>query len=303
MPDPLATLSAIKDAKVDARVPLSQLTTWKVGGPAAFMVDVRTERSLKEVLAVVGELGLPMLVLGNGSNVLFSDGGFSGAVVRLSGELALVEVGALEVVSGAGAALGMLVAEAGRVGLSGLEFALGIPGTVGGAIMSNTGAYSGSCAAVLGSVETMTAEGEARTYEEFVDAYRAPLVPRAEVVTAATFVLVDAPVHEIKDRMDWIRIDRKQTQPWGKATAGSVFKNPPGESAGRLIDQCGLKGRPVGAARISEVHANFIVNEGGATAADIRALMSLAASEVKERFGVVLEPEVRMIGFEGEDDL
>ncbi|HEY5532420.1 MAG TPA: UDP-N-acetylmuramate dehydrogenase [Candidatus Anoxymicrobiaceae bacterium] len=302
MPDPLAALADIDNAKVERDFPLSRFTTWKVGGPARFVIEVRTGRALVQVLGACASAGLPVMTLGNGSNVLFSDSGYRGVVLRLTGEFALVETGALEIAAGGGAGLGVLVARASRAGLTGLEFAVGIPGTVGGAVMTNAGAFSGSCASLLARVETMDLLGEARVHEGFKNEYRSHLVPEDEIVTSATFVMAQAPKEEIRERADSFRKLRFRTQPLGKATAGSVFKNPAGTSAGKLIDECGLKGRSLGAARISEIHANFIINEGGATARDIKALMEVAAHEVRERFGICLKAEVKLIGFEGEEN-
>jgi UDP-N-acetylmuramate dehydrogenase len=302
MPDPLAALADIDDAEVDRDVPLSRFTTWKVGGPARYFIEVRTQRALVQALGVCASAGLPVRTLGNGSNVLFSDSGYRGVVLRLTGELALVETGVLKIAAGGGAGLGVLVAGASRTGLAGLEFAVGIPGTVGGAVMTNAGAFSGSCASLLERVETIDLRGESRVHEGFKNEYRSHLVPEDEIVTSATFVMAQAPKEEIRERADSFMRLRRQTQPLGKATAGSVFKNPAGASAGRLIDECGLKGRSLGAARISEIHANFIVNEGGATARDIKALMEVAAREVRESFGICLEAEVKLIGFEGEEN-
>ena len=220
--------------------------------------------------------------------------------MKLEGELAAVEISVEVMRAGAGAPLAAAAARAMRASLSGLEFAVGIPGTVGGAIMTNAGAFSCSVAGVLQSVSTITRSGEPRVHQEFLDRYRSALVPGDEIVTGASFGLEVKPVPEIMKIADEMKLKRGTAQPRGEATAGSVFKNPVGGSAGRLIEECGLKGISLGAAHVSERHANFIVNEGGATAADIKGLIDMIVEEVRERFGVVLEPEVGIVGFEKE---
>jgi UDP-N-acetylmuramate dehydrogenase len=240
------------------------------------------------------------LVLGNGSNVLASDEGFGGVVLRPTAGLATVEVGVSRIRAGAGAALGSVVKEAARASLSGLEFAVGIPGTVGGAVMTNAGAFSGNIAGVIELARAITGDGEQHEYESFTNGYRESLVPVKEILTSATFRLAEAPFASIKKRVDEVWAMRRETQPHGRACAGSVFKNPSGDSAGRLIEACGLKGESVGGARVSELHANFIINEGAASAADIKTLIEKVAKAVNEGFGITLETEVELIGFEEE---
>ena len=229
------------------------------------------------------------MVLGNGSNVLVSDAGFGGAVFRLKESLASVEVDGEALDAGGGALLGAAVSKALRASLSGLEFALGIPGTVGGAVMTNAGTFVGSIAASLSTVEAVDRSGEPMTIDRFEDVYRAPLIEEELVVAGACFGLTRADGASIRGRMDEVRSRREGSQPQTAATAGSVFKNPPGEPAGRLLDQCGLKGKTVGGASVSGVHANFIVNNGGATSADIKTLMDTMAREVERTFGVRLQ--------------
>ncbi|MFH1149625.1 MAG: UDP-N-acetylmuramate dehydrogenase [Actinomycetota bacterium] len=297
---PLLEALSETGARVEASVPLSRHTTWKVGGPADFMAWVGSTGVLAGILSVVRSRGVGSMVLGNGSNVLFSDDGYRGVVLRLSGELSGVSIEGERVHAGGGAGLGAAVEAAARAGLAGLEFAFGIPGTIGGAVMTNAGAFSSSVSDRLMSVETLGPEGESRTYESFEAGYREALVPDREVVVATVFDLARDGAGEVRARMKESASARRASQPGG-ATAGSVFKNPGGDHAGRLLDLCGLKGRREGGAWISEVHANFIVNDGSASASDIRTLMSLAAEEVFQRFGVRLEPEVSLIGFEGRE--
>lgn len=297
MPGPLESLSKVKDARLELDVPFSRLTTWKAGGPARFMLRASTQRAVVQILYITCEHELPLLIIGNGSNILASDGGFEGVVLRLEGELSHARTVKDRLESGSGASLGTAVTKAAWASLSGLEFAIGIPGTVGGALMMNAGAFSGTVAGVLESARTLTLDGEMREHDRFEAVYREPLLPAGEIVMSAAFRLLVASGSEISRRVKATRLERRAKQPWGEATAGSVFKNPEGDTAGRLIDSCGLKGREVGGARVSELHANFIINTGRASASDIRALIDIVAEEVKARFDVALELEVKLVGF------
>jgi UDP-N-acetylmuramate dehydrogenase len=297
----VANLSRLSGVTITEDVPFSEITTWKVGGPARLLVDVESAPALKGILLRLADPAVRLMVLGNGSDVLVSDEGFDGVVLRLRGDLSAVAVDGDILKAGAGAMLGSATVLAGRESLSGLEFALGIPGTVGGAIMTNAGAFDGDVASVVERVDALTREGETRTFTEFEGGYRMPLVPESSIVTAATLRLRKDSSDSIKSRMKDARMKREGSQPLGEATAGSVFKNPRGESAGRLIDACDLKGSSIGGAAVSRVHANFIVNEGGASAGDILKLMERITSEVESRFGVRLEPEVRLVGFDKEN--
>ncbi len=292
-----AELRRVTGASVEEDVPLSAFTSWRTGGPARYLITVSTPGSLTDSVKALDDVGVPLLVLGNGSNVLVADSGFSGAVMRLKDQMATVEVDGQAIVAGAGALLGAAVSKALRASLSGLEFAVGIPGTVGGAVMTNAGTFAGRTAASLVSVEAVDRNGGTLTVEEFDDVYRTALVADDLIVAAARFDLHPEDSASMRSRMDEVRSRREGSQPLGTATAGSVFKNPPGEAAGRLLDQCGLKGASVGGAAVSDVHANFIINNGTATSADIKALIDLMAREVDDAFGVRLEPEVRLVGF------
>ncbi len=282
---------------VSRGVRLSTLTTWRVGGPARYVIDVSSERALVAVVERARTSGLPFLVLGKGSNVLVSDAGFDGAVIRLGGELAAVDVEGEELTAGGGASLRATALRAEEESLSGLEFLSGIPGTAGGAVATNAGAFGRNTASVLARVRTVGPDGARRSREGFEDGYRCSLVGPGEIVFAATFKLRREDVATVKSLTREFRSRREASQPLREATAGSVFKNPPGEAAGRLLDRCGVKGLEVGGARVSNVHANFIVNDGEASAADIGELMKLMAARVRERFGIELEPEVRLVGF------
>lgn len=295
-------LKKIDDLSFEKNVPLSEYTTWKVGGPADFFVVVRSEKALFKLVEITVGDSIPLLVIGNGSNLLVSDTGFRGVVVRLSGDLAEVSCGDAEVLAGGGTLLSHVIVEAARCGLAGLEFAFGIPGTAGGGVMTNAGAFSGCLSDVLLYVRALDLEGSIKTYESFEQRYRHPLIPSGEIVIETAFKMRKASSEEVEKRLDEVRAERKKTQPWGMATAGSVFKNPEKGPAGRLIEECGLKGMRVGGAKISEVHANFIINTGGASASEIYILIELVRSAVMEKFGIALDTEIQLVGFPSEGE-
>jgi len=300
LPDLEKLLKKIDFLSYEKSVPLSKYTTWKVGGPAEFFAMVSSEKALLELIEITVENSTPIFVIGNGSNLLVSDSGLRGVVIRLSGELARVLCGEEEVFAGGGALLSQVIVEATRSGLSGLEFAFGIPGTIGGGVMTNAGAFSGRVSDVLANIRALDMNGRTKMYESFTGRYREPLIPPDEIVIGASFKMIKDSKEKVEKRLDEVRAKRKKTQPWGMATAGSVFKNPESAFAGELIEKCGLKGKRVGGAKISETHANFIINTGDASASDIYALIELARSAVAERFGVVLELEVQLVGFSSE---
>lgn len=292
-------LSNIEGLSVQTGVPLSRYTTWKVGGPAEYLVWADSWNAVVEVERLSEQADVDLMVLGRGSNILVADEGVKGILMRLKGELSNIEINGDEVNAGGGSLMSSVVTEAYRSSLSGLEFTFGIPGTVGGGVMMNAGAFDGVLSDVVRRVLTLGPGGEARRYEQFRGGYRVPMVPAGEVVCEAVFGLRTAEKNEIRKLMDRVRARRRETQPWGMSTAGSVFKNPSDSAAGDLIERCGLKGKSVGKAKISDIHANFIINDGGASASDIKALMELASREVYSRFQVKLEPEVQLVGFEG----
>lgn len=296
--DLASIISPMEGLLVASDVPLDKLSTWRAGGPAKLLVEALSLEALRAVVVRAREMSVPVLVLGNGSNILVSDAGFDGIVLRLKGELAKISLDGATLSAGGGAGLQAAASMTIKASLGGLEFAVGIPGTVGGAVMTNAGTRQGSVASVLQDVSTLSPEGTDVVFKEFEDRYREPLVPRGSIVTAATFRLESAEEQVLRTRVEEARSMRASSQPQGSATAGSVFKNPPGDSAGRLIDACGLKGKVLGGASVSTVHANFIVNEKAASAADIKGLMDLVAATVKSKMGVALEPEVTLIGFE-----
>ena len=277
-------------------------TSYRIGGPADLLVLPDTAEELAFVLGVAGAHGVAVTMLGGGSNVLVGDGGIRGVAVKLGRGFARVawtvdgDVG--RATAGAAVQLGRLSRAAARRALAGLEFAEGIPGSVGGALAMNAGAYGGNLASVVDAVEGVLPDGTRRTLPaaDLAFDYRRAVLPAGFVVTAVGFRLVRDAADAIAARMEDVRRRRVAAQPHGLPNGGSVFKNPAHDHAGRLIEAAGLKGARAGGARISDRHANFIVNEGRARAADVKALIEMAQRVVWERSGVWLEPEVRLVG-------
>ena len=300
MADIVRSLQSLRGIDAQKDAPLAHHTTWKVGGPAELLVHANDVSSLGVLLEIIREEELPLFVLGNGSNVLVSDRGLEGVTMRLGGEFNSISVNGEKLMAGGGAPLGLVVGKALKASLEGFEFAVGIPGTVGGSVMTNAGALSGSIAGVIAEVETVALNGEKTRHSDIEDSYRSRLVPGNDIVTGAVFLLKSGPADRIREIAESIMERRKTTQPWGMATAGSVFKNPPGDYAGRMIEECGLKGKRMGGARVSDTHANFITNDGTAKASDIKSLIDLVRGEVKARFGIELELEIQLVGFDKE---
>lgn len=284
------------------REPMSRHTTFQIGGPADRLVTVEAVSQLKGLLAVLREEGMPFLLLGKGSNLLVSDRGIRGAVLLLSGELKRVELlsGGL-VRAGAGASLASVCAFARDRGLTGLEFAWGIPGSVGGAAYMNAGAYGGEMKDVMERVFHLSPAGEegSASGEKLRFSYRkSRYTGGREVITSVEYRLSPGDPAQIAAQMEDLMARRKGKQPYDMPSAGSVFKRPAGYYAAALIEECGLKGRQVGGAQVSPKHAGFIVNTGGATCADVLELIRQIQREVYERKGVRLEPEIRVTGEE-----
>ena len=276
--------------------PLAPFTWLKLGGPAQFLVQPRTIDELLEVVRACREAHIPLRLLGGGSNLLIRDEGVSGAVVRLAGEgFAQIETDGERVKAGAAALLSTVISHAVKEGLAGLETLVGIPGTVGGALAGNAGGRSGDVGQVVESVTVMTPAGEilTRSEDELTFAYRSSNLDEF-VILDATFRLQPDDPEEITRRMRKLWIIKKTTQPLSFQSAGCIFKNPRGMSAGLLIDQAGLKGTRIGNTEISDRHANFIVAHPGATSQDVLRLIDLARSKVAEQFGVDLELEIKI---------
>jgi UDP-N-acetylmuramate dehydrogenase len=285
-------------ACVEADYPVSRLTTVGTGGPARFLARPGDAVELEEVLRWAAAEGLEMAVVGLGSNLLVADEGYDGVVVRLSRALARIEREGERIVCGGGATLAAVVKRATGWGLSGIEFGCAIPGTAGGAVRMNAGAYGGEMRDVLDEALVVGAGGARRGGAEALEmTYRRSNVARGEVVAEVVLRLVPGDPAAIRETVADMQRRRREAQPAKVRTFGSVWKNPDGElSAGRMLEACGLKGFAVGGARISPVHANFIENTGGARSADVVALMREARRRAHEQFGVDLEHEVQMLG-------
>jgi UDP-N-acetylenolpyruvoylglucosamine reductase len=283
---------------VERDYPLARLTTIRTGGPADWFARPDSSETLSDLLAWAAGEGLEVGVVGSGSNLLVADEGVRGLVMKLDGSLATIERDGTRLICGGGARLPQASALAAREGLSGVEFGVNIPGTVGGAVKMNANAYGGELGRVLEWVEVAAPEGSRRRRpEELGFAYRTSNLGPREVVARASFALEPGEPEEIKEVLAVMRARRKAAQPSGIKTFGSTFKNPDeGPSAGVLLDGAGCRGLQVGGARFSEKHANFVENTGEATTADVITLMSEGRRRVGERFGVELEPEVQFLG-------
>jgi len=299
-PEARAALSEALGEAVRFDVPLSRFTSLRVGGAADALASPPNREALARALRVCAAHRLPVTLLGNGFNTLVRDGGVEGVVLRLAALREIRREGA-ELVAEAGVSHASLTRHCTQHGLSGLEFAAGIPGTVGGWIAMNAGVPDREVKDVVRAVEVMEGDGARRCLP--ADALRfeyrrAPGLPAGAVVVAAAFRVRESSRAEVQGEVDRHLAKRARSQPLDVPSCGSVFKNPPGDFAGRLIEAAGLKGARSGGAEISQVHANFIVNRGGATAGDVLALIERARREVRVRSGVELEPEVRIVGRE-----
>ena len=278
--------------------PMFRHTTFKVGGPADVLFLPESEDQLVRALAIARDAGTPCIVIGNGSNLVVRDGGIRGLVIALGeGMAAIVRTGDT-LTAWAGASLARVSAYAQTSGLSGLEFASGIPGTLGGGCAMNAGAYGGQLSdALIDARVLLDGEVKTLTVDDMQMGYRTSLPLReGGIVISARFALTPDDPEAIAARMRELNARRRDKQPLNHPSAGSTFKRPEGYFAGALIEQAGLKGRRVGGAQVSEKHAGFIVNTGGATATDILTLIGVVQDEVLARFGVRLETEVRILG-------
>lgn len=281
--------------------PLERFTTMRVGGPADLFGEVRNLFELRGIVRFARSRDIPLFLIGRGSDLVISDAGIGGLVVLV--RAAGVRTEGEQLRAEAGVQMAKLATTGKDAGLSGLEFGLAIPGTVGGAVWANAGAHGADVRGVLSSALVAGADGEERALgpQELGMDYRETELKhshpgRPDVVLEATFTLEPAEPDTIAQRLDDIRRWRQEHQPIGQRSAGSVFRNPEGDSAGRIIDELGLKGRRVGGAQISPKHANFIVNTGGATATDVRALGELVRAAVRRERGVELAYEVEFVG-------
>jgi UDP-N-acetylmuramate dehydrogenase len=277
---------------------LADLTSFGIGGPCDFFVTVENEDELGAAMAAAYHCSIPAFCLGAGTNLLISDRGVRGLVVKLGESFASIKINSVHVIAGAAAQFRALVESVVDRGLAGLEFGEGIPGTVGGGLVMNAGAFSGEMARVVTFVHGVMQTGEPRalTKDEVGFAYRRTALPPRFVITRVDFDLVTGERGGLWQRVLELRAKRATRQPGDFPNAGSVFRNPPGFFAGRLMEAAGLKGTRMGGAAFSEQHANFIVNLGGARADEVRALMELARGKVHESTGLMLEPEVKLVG-------
>jgi len=279
--------------------PMSRHTSFKVGGPARFFVNVESTAELVLVIALCKHEDMPYAIIGRGSNLLVSDEGFDGVVIHIGDALSRSFIDDTTITAAAGISLGSLAMKAYESGLTGLEFAAGIPGSLGGAVIMNAGAYGGEMKDVITSVTVVGPEGKPFEIpaEEMDFGYRSSRAAKEQlIVLSAKLQLAHGNKEEIKARMDELAAKRREKQPLEFPSAGSTFKRPEGNYAGALIEAAGLKGYSIGGAQVSEKHAGFVINKGGATAADIYSLCNYVREKVRESSGISLELEVKTLG-------
>jgi len=285
-------------ARLQMNQSLAEFTSFRIGGPADLLVAVENEAELMLAKRAAHLAGVPTFCLGHGTNLLVSDRGIRGLVIRLGDGFNRIAIDDVRVTAGAGVDFGALVETVVERGLEGLEFGEGIPGTVGGGLVMNAGAFGGEIARVVRLVHGVTEAGEALalTPKEVNFAYRRTNLPAHFVITRVDFELRHGDREALRARVLEVRRKRAARQPRGVPNAGSIFKNPPGNFAGRLLETAGMKGHRIGDAAFSEQHANFIVNLGNARARDVHALIETARAKVKASSGVLLETEVKLVG-------
>lgn len=279
-------------------VPLSSMTTFKTGGSANAVISPNSEENLAKLLCLCTEAEIRPFVLGNGSNVLFPDAGYAGVILHIADGFEQILCKESKIYCGAGVSLSRLCTFALAHALTGLEFAFGIPGCVGGATYMNAGAYGGEMKDVVSKCHHVSLAGEKgeRTLADIAFGYRSSIYKTTgDVITGIEFDLMPGDAGQIKEKMNDLLARRKAKQPVEFPSAGSVFKRPEGYFAGTLIEQCGLKGKQIGGAQVSTKHAGFIINTGNATSADVCRLIAYVQDQVKRQTGVALEPEVRVI--------
>ncbi|WP_165171140.1 UDP-N-acetylmuramate dehydrogenase [Adlercreutzia sp. ZJ242] len=289
------------DGDIYAHEPMARHTTYRIGGPARFYVRAGSIGALTRLVDVCEKEGVPWVVVGRGSNLLVADEGFPGVVISLGRDFRSFRFDAERscFVAGAGVLLSAVVQEAFRRSVAGLEFAVGTPGTIGGALRMNAGTRDEWIGSRVASVTTLRpGRGlERRAGSEITWGYRASSFALDEIVLECELSVEPSDPFYIRGKMEANLARRKKSQPLGEPSCGSVFRNPEGAHVAVLVEELGLKGATIGGARVSDVHANFIVNTGEATARDVRALISLIASKVHEAYGIELAPEVRFLGF------
>ena len=298
-----AVIEALKEIvpadKVLLQEPMKLHTTFRIGGPADCLVYLENEEQLCKIQKYLRLVDVPYTVIGNGSNLLVSDQGYAGIVLVVGKHMSQIEVRDCYLEAEAGALMSQVAKAAKEHGLTGLEFAAGIPGTIGGGAVMNAGAYGGEMKDIVQNVTVLTREGEIRELEkeELGFGYRASVIKdRGYVVLGAELMLVPGDKEEILARMQELKNKRVGKQPLEYPSAGSAFKRPEGYFAGKLVMDAGLSGYAVGGAKVSEKHCGFLINAGGATASDVMELIRQIQAKVKEQFGVQLEPEIQFLG-------
>lgn len=293
-------LSGAVDGEVLREERMSRHTSWRIGGPAALFVRADTTTALTRTIDVLSREGVEWVILGKGSNVLVSDEGYRGCVITLGRDFSRIsaDTGDGVVSAGAGVVLARLVGEVLKRSLAGLECCVGIPGCVGGAISMNAGTARDWIGTVVHDVVTLRPGYGLVRYNasEIEWGYRHTSIPTNEIILEATLTLTPSERESVSREMDKRLQARRRTQPMGKPSCGSIFRNPPGQSVGKMLESCGLEGYSVGGAQVSDIHANFIVNNGGATAQDALAVMRQMFQRVREDYGIELQPEVKFLG-------
>ncbi len=293
----------VGERNVQLEEPMAKHTTFRIGGPAQVFVTPRSVEELGQVVLAVNNSKIPYFVVGHGSNLLVSDRGIQGVVIQLYNNFADFTIDGGKVYAKAGVMLNRLGNAVRDAGLTGFEFAAGIPGTLGGAVMMNAGAYGGEMKDIVTAVQLMDSQGNLfeKSGEEMEFSYRHSIIEeKGYIVIGATLTLQEGDIGEITARMEELALARKTKQPLEYPSAGSTFKRPEGYFAGKLIMDAGLRGYAVGGAQVSEKHCGFVINKGGATAADVQRLMEDVQHKVYDKFQVQLEPEVRFVGMEQE---
>ena len=289
----------VGENKVLEQEPMARHTTFRIGGPADYFVELGSIEQIRAAIQVCREENLPWFVLGRGSNLLVSDKGYRGVILSIYKDFQKTEIQGETVTVQAGVLLTTLSGKVLDASLTGLEFASGIPGTIGGAVVMNAGAYGGEMKDIVRKVTVLDQDGEVRTLTcgEMQFGYRTSLAKKkGYIVLGAELTLKQGEKEKIREEMQTLKAKRIEKQPLEFPSAGSTFKRPEGYFAGKLIMDAGLRGAAVGGAQVSEKHCGFVVNTGNATAADVRELMRQVQGKVQEQFGVRLEPEVRFLG-------
>ena len=289
----------VTEENIHLREPMAAHTTFRVGGPADCLIELENAEQLQKVQRFLCQVGYPFCVIGNGSNLLVSDNGYQGIILQIGKGMSDIAVEGNIVRLASGASMAQAAAAALKNGLTGLEFASGIPGTVGGGVVMNAGAYGGELSQVVTEVQVLNKDGEFLTLdnETMEFGYRRSTIRRQPfIVTEVTLALTPGRQEDIRAKMEELAARRREKQPLEFPSAGSTFKRPEGHFAGELIMNAGLRGFQIGGARVSDKHCGFVINTGDALAADIMDVIREVQIRVKERFGVELEPEVVFLG-------